>query len=42
MTDPRLLDTLERVAHALEDQVMLQKRALIRMGWLIDEDGDDA
>jgi len=39
--DERLLfGTLERIARALEAQVMLQKRALIRMGWLVNEEAE--
>ncbi len=41
MDDPRLAGTLERIARPLEEQVKLQKRALIRLGWLVDEDGED-
>ncbi len=37
MSDPRLLGTLERVAHALEAQTKLQRQALVRLGWLIEE-----
>jgi len=40
MSDPRRLGALERIAYALEAQVMLQKRALIRMGWLVDEEAE--
>ncbi|HEY5529971.1 MAG TPA: hypothetical protein VIL51_11080 [Thermoleophilia bacterium] len=37
MDDPRLLGTLERIAHALEAQTKLQRQALIRLGWLVEK-----
>jgi len=40
MSDPRLLGVLERIAHALEAQTKLQRRALIRRGWLVDEEAE--
>ena len=40
--DERVVLGLERIADALEEQVKLQRRALIRMGWLVDEEADDA
>jgi len=41
MDDPRLAGTLEPIARALGKQVKLQKRALIRLGWLVDEDAEE-
>lgn len=35
------MGTLERIARALEEQVVLQRRALIRLGWLVEELDDD-
>jgi len=40
MTDPRLLGTLERVAHALEEHVRLLRQVLLRLGWLAGEQGE--
>ena len=37
MSEARLMGTLERIAGALQEQVNLQKRAPIRLGWLVDE-----
>jgi len=33
----RLIGALERIASALEAQTKLQRQALIRLGWLVEE-----
>jgi len=41
MDDPRMIGALERIAHALEAQTKLQRQALIRLGWLVEEPEDE-
>jgi len=40
MTDPRLLSTLDRIAHALEEHVRLLREGLELLGQLAGETND--